>query len=310
MIFVVVTLVAISAALLVTAGVNALASGGQRNVDRQLAAIRSGDGVARQLADQRRRQARRQQLAAMLEAIGDRMRSDDETSARTRLMLQQAGIRNPKGVVYYYASRLLLAAGLGVGAFFFGVGAVVGLTQTVLMTAVATMLGWMLPFVFVRLRVRRRQNELQRALPDALDLMVVCVEAGLGMNQALMRVGEEMERLSPPICDELMVVGLEIRAGTPRPEALRNLATRTGVDDIRALVGMMIQTDRFGTSVARALRVQSDSLRTKRRQRAEEQAAKTSIKMLFPLVFFIFPALFIAILGPAVFHLAELFTVQ
>ena len=140
--------------------------------------------------------------------------------------------------------------------------------------------------------------------------MVVCVEAGLGLNQALVRVGEEMDRISSSMSEELTLVSLEIRAGTPRPEALRNLARRTGVADVQALVGMLIQTDRFGTSVARALRTQSEALRTKRRQRAEEAAAKTTIKMLFPLALCIFPAMFVVILGPAPFHLAEVFGVR
>ena len=133
-------------------------------------------------------------------------------------------------------------------------------------------------------RLKRRQKEMQQALPDALDMLVVCVEAGLGLNQALVRVSEEIDRVSPVLSEQLALVNLEMRAGTAREEALRNLAERTGLDDISSLVGMLIQTDRFGTSVAQALRVHSDTMRTKRRQRAEEAAAKTTIKMVFPLV--------------------------
>jgi tight adherence protein C len=134
------------------------------------------------------------------------------------------------------------------------------------------------------------------------------VEAGLGLNQALIRVSEEMESLSGPMSEELQITNLEIRAGTPREEALRNMGERTNVADLRQLVAMLIQTDRFGTSIAQALRVQADNLRTARRQRAEEAAAKTTIKMIFPLVLFIFPAMFVVILGPAVFHIVDLFT--
>jgi tight adherence protein C len=146
---------------------------------------------------------------------------------------------------------------------------------------------------------------LQRALPDSLDLLVVCVEAGLGLNQALVRVSEEIEHVSTVMSDELVLTNLEIRAGTPRDEALRNLGERTGLGDLKSLTAMLIQTDRFGTSVATALRVHSDTMRTKRRQRAEEAAAKTTIKLVFPLVLFIFPAMFVVILGPAVLHILE-----
>jgi Flp pilus assembly protein TadB len=139
--------------------------------------------------------------------------------------------------------------------------------------------------------------------PDALDSMVVCVEAGLGLNQAIVRVSDEIRHISELMSQELALVNFEIRAGTPREDALRNLGERTGLEDIRSLVAMLIQTDRFGTSVAQALRVQSDTLRTKRRQRAEEAAAKTAIKMLFPLVFFILPALFVVVLGPGMIQL-------
>ena len=144
-----------------------------------------------------------------------------------------------------------------------------------------------------------RQRRIRIALPDALDLTVICVEAGLALDQALLRVGQDLHHAHPDLSDEFHLVNLEMRAGKPRAEALRNLVDRTGVDDIRALVGTLIQTDRFGTSIAQALRVHSDSLRTARRQRAEEQAAKTTIKMVPPLVIFILvPFLFVTI-GPA-----------
>jgi tight adherence protein C len=140
-------------------------------------------------------------------------------------------------------------------------------------------------------------------LPDALDLTVICVEAGLALDQAMMRVGEDLRHAHPELSDEFHLVKLEMRAGKPRSEALRNLSERTGVDDIRALVATLVQTDRFGTSVAQALRVHSDSLRTERRQRAEEQAAKTTIKMVIPLALFILPSILIVSVGPALIQL-------
>jgi tight adherence protein C len=166
-------------------------------------------------------------------------------------------------------------------------------------------MGWTAPPFYVRFRVKSRQKQILRALPDALDMMVVCVEAGLALNQALLRVSEEIVNVSPLMGEQLALVNLEIRAGTPREEALRNLGDRTGVPDIRSLVAMLIQTDRFGTSIATALRVHADTLRSKRRQRAEEAAAKTTIKLIFPLVFFVFPAMFVVILGPALIQIVR-----
>jgi tight adherence protein C len=153
--------------------------------------------------------------------------------------------------------------------------------------------------------IKKRQNRITLALPDALDLTVICVEAGLALDQALMRVGVDLHHAHPELSDEFHLVNLEMRAGKPRADALRNLTLRTGVDDIRALVATLIQTDRFGTSVSQALRVHSDSLRTERRQRAEEKAAKTSIKMIIPLVIFILPSIMFVTLGPAMIELVR-----
>ena len=174
---------------------------------------------------------------------------------------------------------------------------------TLIMTIYFGAMGYVLPSMIVARRIKGRQKQMQKALPDALDMLVVSVEAGLGLNQALVRVSEEIDRISPVLSEQLGLVNLEIRAGTAREEALRNLAERTGLQDISSLVGMLIQTERFGTSVAQALRVHADTMRTKRRQRAEEAAAKTTIKLIFPLVFCIFPAMFVVILGPALIQI-------
>jgi tight adherence protein C len=164
----------------------------------------------------------------------------------------------------------------------------------------AAVAGYLLPDMWLTWRVRARQRLLRRALPDGLDLLVICVEAGLGLDQALMRVAQELNVAHPELSDELQLVNLEMRVGKTRLDAMRELARRTGLDDIKALVSMLIQTERFGTSVAQSLRVHSDDLRMKRRQRAEEMAAKTTVKMVPALVFFIFPALMVVILGPAI----------
>jgi tight adherence protein C len=170
-------------------------------------------------------------------------------------------------------------------------------------TLLALIVGYLIPETWLLWRVSSRQKELRRGLPDGLDLLVICVEAGLGLDQAFMKVAEELRIAHPELSEELHLVNLEMRIGKTRLEALRELARRTGLEDIKALVAMLIQTDRFGTSVAQSLRVYSDELRLKRRQRAEEMSAKTSVKMVPALVFFIFPALMVVILGPAVIQL-------
>jgi tight adherence protein C len=159
--------------------------------------------------------------------------------------------------------------------------------------------GYVLPGMVLGRLAKKRQHRIRLGLPDALDLMVVSVEAGLGLDQAIQRVADEMAFAHPDLADELRLINLELRAGKARSEALHNLGVRTGVDDVESLVAMLVQTDKFGTSVAQSLRVHSDTLRTKRRQRAEEAAAKTGVKMVFPLVFCIFPAIWIVTIGPA-----------
>jgi tight adherence protein C len=154
-------------------------------------------------------------------------------------------------------------------------------------------------------KAKRRQHRIRLSLADALDLLVVSVEAGLGLDQALARVGQELAFAHPDLSSELRLVNLELLAGKGRSEALRNLADRTGVDDLSSLVAMLVQTDKFGTSVANSLRVFSDTLRTKRRQRAEEAAAKTGVKMVFPLVVCIFPAIWIVTIGPAAIRFVQ-----
>jgi tight adherence protein C len=217
--------------------------------------------------------------------------------SRTRKLLVQAGYRDAMHVNYYFGSRVLMAAvGLAAVMLF------VGFDNPALVIGI-TALGFLLPRFILKRMIKERQNRIRIGLPDALDLTVICVEAGLALDQAMMRVGQDLHHAHPDLSDEFHLVNLEMRAGKPRAEALRNLVERTGVDDIRSLVGTLIQTDRFGTSVAQALRVHSDSLRTERRQRAEEQAAKTTIKMVPPLVIFVLPSIIFVTIGPAVIEL-------
>ena len=223
-------------------------------------------------------------------------KSPDEVS-RTRQSLMMAGYREGQHMAYYYGGRVLLGVLIP-----FVAAAVVGVRKPVMLLALA-LFGYILPRFILKRLIRRRQERIRLSLADGLDLAVVCTEAGLGLDQAIQRVAEELRHAHAELSDEFRLINLEMRAGKPRAEALRNLATRTGVDDLRALVGVLIQSDRFGTSLAQALRVHSDAMRTERRQRAEERAAKTTIKMVPVLVFFIFPSMFIVILGPAFIQL-------
>jgi len=220
-----------------------------------------------------------------------------DDSNRTRSWLIQAGYREQRHVTVYQGVRVLFAV---IG--FLSVALISGLKSPPLLLGV-TALGFFIPRFFLKRKISDRQTRIRLGMPDALDLTVICVEAGLSLDQAMMRVGEDLRHAHPDLADEFYLMNLELRAGKPRAEALRNLYNRTGVDDIKALVTTLVQTDRFGTSVAQALRVHSDSLRTERRQRAEEQAAKTTIKMVPPLVVFVLPSIIIVTLGPAIIQL-------
>jgi len=222
--------------------------------------------------------------------------------SRARAWLIQAGYRESRHLTLYLGARVFMAL-LALGAVLL----VSGFDSPLLLIG-APALGFLLPRFILKRMIRDRQMRIRLGLPDALDLAVICVEAGLALDQAMMRVGADLKHAHPDLSDEFHLVNLEMRAGKPRAEALHNLVTRTGVDDIKSLVGTLVQTDRFGTSVTQALRVHSDSLRTERRQRAEEQAAKTTIKMVPPLVIFVLPSIIVVTLGPAIISLYRTLT--
>ena len=305
MIYLVMGLAALSTGLVVVA-VNELASSQGRVLRRQLAALRIPLPIHVRLAERRARQARRRRLQLLMETMGTRLAVGSKARDGLRQWLLQAGFRGQEAIPVFLSTRLVAAVSLGVLAVSLLTLAGANFGLWVVGIAFAGLLGWVLPFVVIKVRSRRRQREMQRAIPDMLDLLVVCVEAGLGLNQALFRVAQEIDTVSSTLAEELAIANLEIRAGASRMEALRSLATRSGLDDMRSLVSMLVQTDRFGTSIAHSLRVHADTLRTKRRQQAEERAAKTTIKMLFPLALFVFPATFVVILGPSVFLLNDL----
>lgn len=221
--------------------------------------------------------------------------SPKTVSSRSQLMMIRAGFRRSDAMLAISGAKILLPVLFVLVVFLSGLYR----PHPVVILALAVLAGYMIPDMWLTWRIRARQRRLRHAIPDGLDLLVICVEAGLGLDQALLRVAQELRITHPDLSDELQHVNAEMRLGRSRTDALRELARRTGLDDIKSLVGMLVQTERFGTSIAQSLRVYSDDLRLKRRQRAEEAAAKLSVKMVPVLVFFIFPALMIVILGPA-----------
>jgi tight adherence protein C len=217
--------------------------------------------------------------------------------------LAQAGYRHLEARKVFAGIRVLSTLGFGTAAFVVSLKLHRTPQETLIWVAVALLVGFFVPMMVVRYKQAKRQQAITLALPDALDLLVICVEAGQGLNAALLRVGRETELQAKELAEELRQINNEMRAGITRVNALKNFAMRTGVDDVRALVAVMVQSDRFGTSVAQALRTHAESLRIRRRQRAEEAARKAPVKLVFPLVFCIFPELLVVILAPGMLAL-------
>ena len=216
-----------------------------------------------------------------------------------RVKLANAGFRSEAAPSVFLGARLVFLVAFGmVGSFtcymMFGFG-----SMGLLAIAMSLGIGLYGPNLALGHMVKTRQKEIFLSLPDALDLLVVCVESGLGLDAGLRKVTEEMKGHAKVITEELSLANLQLQMGRPRREVLHDLGVRTGVDDVRSLAAILIQADRFGSSIAQALRVQSDSMRTRRRQIAEEKAAATAVKLIFPLVLFIFPAIFVVLVGPA-----------
>jgi tight adherence protein C len=228
-----------------------------------------------------------------------------EQSSGIRLQLIQAGFRHPLSYQVYFWVRAVLPVFLFLLGVSLGKGMGMENQNVFFLGALGLLFGFLFPIALLRWKIRKRQEEITDYLPDALDLLVVCVEAGLGLNASFVKISEEFKLSSPTLSHEFDVVNREMIAGKPRIDALRSLSDRTGVEEVKSLVAMLIQTEKLGTSLAQSLRVHSDSLRTKRRQRAEEAAAKTTIKLVFPLVFLLFPALFVVILGPGMIQIAK-----
>jgi tight adherence protein C len=212
-----------------------------------------------------------------------------------------AGYRQPEYVDFYYAAKVLIPL-VVVGAASFLLR---GQSAAIFWFIAAAAVGFFVPDFWLTSAISRRRNAIRLALPDALDLLVICMEAGLALDQALIKVGDELKIAHPALSEEFQLISLEQRAGRPRIEAWRHMAERTELEVVRSFISMLVQTDRFGTPISKSLGTFADSLRTKRRQQAEEMAAKTTIKMIFPLVLFIFPSMFIVLLAPAIISIRK-----
>ncbi|HUY82423.1 MAG TPA: type II secretion system F family protein [Acidobacteriaceae bacterium] len=248
-----------------------------------------------------------QETGAQITSVVERLervlpKSDAEVSV-VKQRLIRAGFRNDSTLKAFYGAKLVTPLILCILLLVTGVGHY----SPFFFYLVALGVGFMVPDFWLTNRIKKRKSNIMRGLPDALDLLIICVEAGLSLDQAVARAGNELSVTRPDLSDELVIVALEQSAGRPRGEAWKNFATRTDVEAVRSLVSVLIQSEKFGTSIARTLRVHSDTLRTQRKQKVEEQAAKTTVKLVFPLVFFIFPSIFVVTLGPAILIMIESF---
>jgi tight adherence protein C len=217
--------------------------------------------------------------------------------------LIRAGIRSDSAVGVFYGAKSLVPLSLCLLVMLSGISSY----GPFFVYALALGLGFLAPDFWLGKKIKKRQKRIRLGLPDVLDLLVICMEAGQSLDQATARTSEELDRAQPEVSDELGVVVLEQRAGRPRADAWKNFAQRTDVDSVRNLTAVLVQSEKFGTSIAKTLRIHADTLRTERRQKVEEEAAKTTVKLVFPLVFFIFPSIFLVALGPAVIVIQESF---
>jgi len=249
-------------------------------------------------------------LLGYISQLGKLMTSEKSADySRMRINFFRAGFHNSNAITIFWGIKCLLAICLATAFILcrLTVFNIINPSLTLVLCLMSAMLGFYLPDLFLSIRIARRKDKMAKGLPDALDLLVVCIEAGMGLDAAINRVAEELRLTNRHLSDELKLYNLELRAGKSRQDALKNLALRTDIEDINSLVTLLIQADKFGTGVTQALRVYSDSFRTKRYLKAEEIAAKMPLKLVVILVFCIFPALFVVIIGPAVIRLLDSF---
>lgn len=234
-------------------------------------------------------------------------KSAEELSEMEKKLLK-AGYRNRYSAKIVYGAKALLCGLIPFGLFAIKLAFVIPVKTTLLMAILisAALIGFYIPDIFLRLRIAERKQQILNGFPDALDLLIVCVEAGMSLDSAITRVGEELKLSNKVLSDELKYLNLELRAGKSRRDALKNFGFRTDLDEVISLMTLLIQTDRFGTSIAQALRVYSETMRTQRYQRAEEMASKLPVKLVLPLILCIFPSLFVVILGPAIIQIIRI----
>jgi len=238
-------------------------------------------------------------------AIRSSMKNDAAQMSKLRMKLATAGLRTESAPTTFLASKTMMAVVLGLVAATYVWAKGATLESAIGITMIGAGLGFLAPNIWLSSAVSKRQEKIRNGLPDTLDMMVISVESGLGLDAAFQRVGDEMKKVHPTLSEELQLVTLESQMGIPRSEALANMGTRTGLDEVRSLVAIINQAERFGTSIAKALRNQSDALRVKRRQAAEERAQKTTVKLMAPLILFIFPAILVVLAGPAALKMIE-----
>lgn len=236
------------------------------------------------------------------------MPKDDSEFSMLRVKLSNAGFRRENAASLYLASKTVLGIGFAVVTLTWMLSMGKPLMNVLMWVLGSGGVGFMLPNYWLSLAARKRGEKIKNGLADSMDLLVISVESGLGLDAAIQRVGDEMRNVHPELAEELQIVNYESQMGLPRAEALTNMSMRTGVPEMKSLVAVVTQAERFGTSVAKALRNQADALRTKRRQAAEEAAQKTTVKLMLPLILFIFPAIFVVLVGPAVLHMIESFS--
>ncbi|MBT8766343.1 type II secretion system F family protein [Metapseudomonas boanensis] len=290
-------------AVLAVVTIGLLVLGLQSPVQRRLALIKRGQV---DLAVGNRSPSN---LQLLLEQVGDRLGGGEESkTSSTRTLLMHAGYRSGSAVQVYWAIRLLLPLLLvGIAVLVLPLLPKLSMSIALLMTVGAAGIGWLVPAVYVDKRKEGRMTRLRVGFPDALDLMVVCVESGLALPQAIERVADELAVSHSELAEELALVNAEIRAGIPNSLALKNLADRTGLEDVQGLVSLLSQSIRFGTSVADTLRIYAEEFRDRRTQAAEEQAAKIGTKLVFPLIFCLWPSFFLVAIGPVIVGVLKLF---
>lgn len=274
-------------------------------IKRRMAGRRSQDAVADVRKQAKESVAKKVMKTVTPMAIHSSMTGNAEDMSKLRMKLSCAGYRGENAPTTLLASKTIMAILFAIAAATYSWAKGDTIPGGMGITLIGAGLGFLSPNVWLSMAISKRQEKIRNGLPDTLDMLVISVESGLGLDSALQRVGDEMHTVHPTLAEEFKIVTTESQMGIPRSEALTNLAARTGLDEVTALVAIVNQAERFGTSIAKALRNQSDSLRVKRRQAAEERAQKTTVKLMAPLILFIFPAILIVLAGPAALKMIE-----